>query len=303
METLMIKQYKKFLIFIVFILLLTAVPPIFADGDTYVVKAGDNLFRIALNHGVTVNELVQLNGIFDPTKIEVGQVLQIPGKLGISSTRADTPSVVVSTYTVQPGDTLFSISYRYGLLTTTVAAANGITDLNHVYTGQVLQIPAHEETAVSDDPPDDFSDDAVDDATDEVADDLPAIVPPVAGDGERWIDVNLSTQTLTAYESSEPVYHTAVSTGYWPYLTVTGEFSVYSRYEAQTMNGYALGFDYYLPDVPYVMYFYGNYALHGTYWHNNFGTEMSHGCVNLATSDAEWIYNWSAYGTIVKIHY
>ena len=60
---------------------------------------------------------------------------------------------------------------------------------------------------------------------------------------------------------------------------------------------------YYLPNVPYTMYFYQGYGLHGTYWHHNFGTPMSHGCVNLATPDAEWLYNWASVGTLVNVHY
>ncbi|NIO43122.1 MAG: L,D-transpeptidase family protein, partial [Burkholderiales bacterium] len=64
-----------------------------------------------------------------------------------------------------------------------------------------------------------------------------------------------------------------------------------------------LGFNYVLPNVPYVMYFYKDYAIHGTYWHNNFGTPMSHGCVNMSTADARWLYNWSSYGTLVNVHY
>ena len=61
---------------------------------------------------------------------------------------------------------------------------------------------------------------------------------------------------------------------------------------------------YYLPNVPYVMYFYESYGLHGTYWHHNFGTPMSHGCINFTIADAEWLFiNWVTYGTVVNIHY
>ena len=59
---------------------------------------------------------------------------------------------------------------------------------------------------------------------------------------------------------------------------------------------------YYLPGVPYTMYFYKGYALHGTYWHDNFGTPMSHGCVNLETNDAEWLYEFASVGTLVNVH-
>ncbi|MEW5986090.1 MAG: L,D-transpeptidase family protein [Chloroflexota bacterium] len=130
------------------------------------------------------------------------------------------------------------------------------------------------------------------------------VIQPVGvGPGERWIDVNLSTQTLVAYEGEAAVFTSLISSGTWLHPTVTGQFRIYMRYEAQDMNGYLLGYDYYLPNVPYVMYFYEDYALHGTYWHNNFGTPMSHGCVNLPTPNAEWIFNWSAVGTLVSIHY
>ena len=59
----------------------------------------------------------------------------------------------------------------------------------------------------------------------------------------------------------------------------------------------------FLPDVPYTMYFYSGYGIHGTYWHHNFGTPMSHGCINMRTSDAAWLYSWSVVGTPVVIHY
>jgi lipoprotein-anchoring transpeptidase ErfK/SrfK len=64
-----------------------------------------------------------------------------------------------------------------------------------------------------------------------------------------------------------------------------------------------VGPGFYLPDVPYTMYFYEGYGIHGTYWHNNFGHPMSHGCVNMRTSEAEWMFNWASVGTLVNVHY
>lgn len=127
--------------------------------------------------------------------------------------------------------------------------------------------------------------------------------PAGVGPNERWIDVNLTTQRLVAYEGDNAVFNSLISSGTWLHPTVTGQFRVWLRYTAQTMDGRRLGYDYYLPNVPYVMYFYRDYALHGTYWHNNFGTPMSHGCVNLPTPAAEWIFNWSSIGTLVSVHY
>lgn len=119
---------------------------------------------------------------------------------------------------------------------------------------------------------------------------------------EKWVDVDLSSQTLTAYVGNDPVYSTLISSGTWEHPTVTGQFRIWLTYESQTMDGRLLGYDYYLENVPYVMYFYNDYALHGTFWHNNFGTPMSHGCVNMATSDAGWLYNWASVGTLVNVH-
>jgi lipoprotein-anchoring transpeptidase ErfK/SrfK len=127
--------------------------------------------------------------------------------------------------------------------------------------------------------------------------------PPSVGINERWISVNLTTQTLTAYEGNTPVRSTLISSGLPRTPTVTGQFRIYLRYRSQDMDGYRLGFNYYLRDVPYVQYFYGNYGLHGTYWHNNFGRPMSHGCVNLPTPEAEWLFNWASIGTLVYVHY
>jgi lipoprotein-anchoring transpeptidase ErfK/SrfK len=120
--------------------------------------------------------------------------------------------------------------------------------------------------------------------------------------GERWIDVSLDRQYLIAYEGLNPVFESKVSTGMARWPTVTGQFRIYLRFEAQDMDGYRLGYDYYLKDVPYVQYFFEDYALHGTYWHNRFGTPLSHGCVNLPTPAAEWLYRWADYGTLVNIH-
>jgi lipoprotein-anchoring transpeptidase ErfK/SrfK len=127
--------------------------------------------------------------------------------------------------------------------------------------------------------------------------------PYGVGPAERWIDVDLGTQTLNAFEGDSLVFNTLISSGTWQHPTVTGQFRIWVRYASQTMDGRRLGYDYYLENVPYVMYFYKDYALHGTYWHNNFGTPMSHGCVNMRTADAEWIYHWSSIGTVVNVHY
>jgi lipoprotein-anchoring transpeptidase ErfK/SrfK len=120
-----------------------------------------------------------------------------------------------------------------------------------------------------------------------------------SGNTGRWIDVDLTRQMVYAYEGSTLVNSFVTSTGTWQYPTVTGQYRVYIKYRYKHMSGPG----YSLPDVPFTMFFYQGYAIHGTYWHNNFGTPMSHGCVNLSIPDAEWIYNWSSVGTLVNVHY
>jgi lipoprotein-anchoring transpeptidase ErfK/SrfK len=93
------------------------------------------------------------------------------------------------------------------------------------------------------------------------------------GNGQRWIDVNLSEQRVYAYEGDVVVNSFLVSTGVAETPTVTGEYQIYVKVRIQDMSGPG----YYLPDVPWVMYFYEEYGFHGTYWHNNFGTPMSRG--------------------------
>ena len=126
-----------------------------------------------------------------------------------------------------------------------------------------------------------------------------AVVAYKGNGGARWIDVNLSTQSVYAYEGDTVVNSFIVSTGTRYTPTVTGKFKIWIKFKSTTMSGPG----YYLTNVPYAMYFYKGYGLHGTYWHNNFGTPMSHGCVNLRTSDAEWLYYWAPEGTVVKVHY
>ena len=273
------KSRISLFLFVLMAFSLVFVPAVFAD-TSYVVQPGDTLYKIAVQHGVTMQEIAGANGIWNYDHIEVGQVLTIPGSASVP-----TAGGVATSYVVQPGDTLFRVAYNHGLQTSTVAQANGITNFDHIYVGQTLTIPTSDTAPIANPQ-------------------TPATNPaPVTNYGARWIDVNLTTQTLTAYEGDVPVMTTAVSTGTYLYPTVTGQFNIYLRHQSQTMNGYLLGYDYYLPDVPYVMYFYRGFALHGTYWHNNFGTPMSHGCVNMPTDKAQWIYNWSDYGTVVNVHY
>ena len=121
----------------------------------------------------------------------------------------------------------------------------------------------------------------------------------------RRIDVDLSAQQLTAYEGDTPVYHAPVATGRDGFNTPAGSFAIYSKYRYETMTGSTGGESWYVPDIPWVQYVVGGVALHGTYWHDQWGTgvRMSHGCINLNIDDAQWLYEWADVGTQVDIHY
>jgi len=111
---------------------------------------------------------------------------------------------------------------------------------------------------------------------------------------EQWIDVDLSEQRVVAYEGSKAMRAFTVSTGLPATPTVQGEFRIHMKVRSQTMSGGSAQYGYYnLPNVEWVQYFYEDYAFHGTYWHNNFGQPMSHGCVNMTNEDAQWLFYWA----------
>jgi lipoprotein-anchoring transpeptidase ErfK/SrfK len=141
--------------------------------------------------------------------------------------------------------------------------------------------------------------------------------------GEKWIDINLTQQTLTAYQGETAVRTFVVSTGGTGHETVTGSFRVWAKVARQDMSGgsRAAGNYYYVPNVPWVQYFYADYSIHGADWHNDFGWPVSHGCVNMRVDEAHWLFEWaepkldatmvenatwhfpSGDGTRVEVHY
>jgi hypothetical protein len=115
----------------------------------------------------------------------------------------------------------------------------------------------------------------------------PEGVPP----GARWVHVDLGEQVLTAYDGDDPVFATLVSSGAPGCGTPPG----LHRIEAKLRHGDMISerWSYHLEEVPHVLYFRGNCALHGTFWHDRFGKPVSHGCVNLSLADAAWLFEWA----------
>ncbi|MDX1686963.1 MAG: L,D-transpeptidase [Candidatus Promineifilaceae bacterium] len=131
--------------------------------------------------------------------------------------------------------------------------------------------------------------------------------PGDVGEDAYWVDVDLTQQTFTAYEGDRMVYAGLISSGLPRWPTRVGLFRVWSRHETTRMSGGVLGDDYYyIAEVPHTLYFDGEIALHGAYWHDDFGRPKSHGCVNMPPRAAEWVYYWSenAPGDLrVWVHY
>lgn len=118
--------------------------------------------------------------------------------------------------------------------------------------------------------------------------------PEGIGPHDKWVAIDLYEQTGVAYVGDQMVFATIVSSGLALWSTPEGLFNIYDRFENTKMSGAAGQPDFYfIEEVPYVMYFDGDVALHGTYWHDRFGYRQSHGCVNLSIMDAWWFYQWT----------
>lgn len=125
-------------------------------------------------------------------------------------------------------------------------------------------------------------------------------LPGFGKNGEKWLDVNLTKQTLVAYEGDRAVYATLISSGEAgledpEHTTATkrGIFRIHTKHVTSTMSSDEAGEEFELRDVPYVQYFDQGYALHGAYWHDRFGTPKSHGCINLSPEDARRLFSFT----------
>jgi LysM repeat protein len=276
---------KTVLLLAIVVIALVFPSDVLAQGQIHVVQRGENLYRISLRYGTSVQAIMRANGLSNANYIWVGQRLVIPGSGGGSSGGGSSGGGGGSSgggggsvYVVQRGDTLASIARRYGTSVSAILSANGLRNPNFIYAGQRLRIPGAGGGGGG----------------------SPAPAPGGGGGGgSKWIDVDLSSQTVRAYQGDSAVRSMVVSTGIARYPTPTGRFRIYAKYPSVAMSGPG----YYLPGVPHTMFFYKGYALHGTYWHNNFGQPMSHGCIILTRGDAAWLYSWASVGTLVVIHW
>ena len=278
---------RMVLVTVLLALLLPALPaaaaPDSQGGAVHVVQRGETLSQIARTYGVSMTALAQANGIRNPNFIYAGQRLTIPGASGGNTGSSGAPASG-GVHVVRPGENLSTIAARYGTTVAALAQANGIANPNHIYVGQRLTIVSGAGGAVVQPAPNPAPGGA-------------PVTPPVVS-GQRWIDIDISSQTLTAYDGNTPIFNTLVSTGL-AFPTPVGTYHILYKLRAQRMTG--PGYD--LPNVPWVMYFTNRgHAIHGAYWHNNFGHPMSHGCINMRPSEAQWLYDFTPNGTTVVVH-
>ncbi len=121
---------------------------------------------------------------------------------------------------------------------------------------------------------------------------------PDLKDNERWIDVDTAQQVLIAFEGTRPVFATLMSSGLATEERATplGVFSIWAKLAESDMGDLEredIDHHYSIEGVPWVQYFHADNALHGAFWHNHFGTRVSHGCVNLSPRDARFLFGWT----------
>lgn len=177
------------------------------------------------------------------------------------------PTPLPKDYVVVEGDTLSSIAELYGIPLAYIILNNNIKDVNLIFPGQVLTISDTLEN------------------------------PSEVSQEGKQIVVILSLQMVYAFEDGQLLKEFVVSTGLPKTPTVQGRYRIQDKYDSTRMTGD----NYDLPNVPWTMYFFQGYGFHGTYWHDNFGQPMSHGCVNMKTDEAKWLYDWAPIGTDVLI--
>jgi LysM repeat protein len=275
------------------------VRPAYADPILHVVQPGENLFRIGLRYGVAWQTIVQANGLAG-TFIYVGQELVIPGTAAPAPTPAEPqpqpapvdpppaepapPNNAPTTYTVQPGETLFRIATRFGLTWQQLAAANNLGNPSLIYAGQTLVIPTGAITVGG-----------------------PAPAPGLPTPGKRIV-VDLSEQHLYAYEGERLVFSFVASTGAPGMNTRPGNYHVQSKIP----NAYGGNWNIWMPNWLGI-YWAGSLenGIHalpilpggGRLWDGYLGTPVSYGCVILGITEAQLLYDWAEIGIPVDIQY
>jgi LysM repeat protein len=243
---------------------------------TYTVRQGESLSSIASRHGTTVNALVQLNGLHNPSYIYAGQKLVVPGAGSSAPPPEQATSVAGATYTVRRGDTLSSIASRHGTTASAIARANGLANMGYIYAGQQLAIPDGGGGATA------------------------------TTSGGKRIVIDLSDQRMYVYQNGQLMWNWVVSTGRPGQSTVTGSFKVLNRIPNAYASTWGLQMPYWLG-----IYWAGSLqnGIHALpiqangqrLWDGYLGQRVSFGCIILSVENAVTLYNWAPVGTPVDI--
>ncbi len=249
-------------------------------GAVHVVRRGENLYRIALRYGVTVQALAELNGIYNPGHIVSGQKLLIPGS-ATTPALAYQPQHASTTHVVRRGETLSAIAQRYGIPLWVLVQANNVANPALIIPGQTLTVPRPGSLAAS---------------------------TPAAGGGGKRILIDLSEQHLYAYQGNVLIYSFVVSTGKPGAGTSTGTFRVLDKYP----NAYASTWNLQMPHWLGIYWAGGlENGIHALpilsngqrLWAGYLGTPVSFGCIILGVEEARLLYTWAEIGTPVTIQY
>ncbi len=263
------------------------------EYQLYTVQPGDTLFRLAGKHGISLTKLMSINGLSEEEWLKLGQELLVPPSLApapqpahlISALQPAPPLTAMQpgrtrpdVHTVRTGESLSDIAALYGVNPGALARLNSLQNNSIPERGRVLRIPSANAL--------------------ELLEGMGqwldwALYPTLT---ERWIEVDLNEQMAIAYEGTVPVRVFVISSGVGSSPTVTGTYSIWVKTAMQDMRGgsRAAGDSYHVTEVKNVQYFHEDYAFHGTYWHSNFGTPMSRGCINMTEEDAEWLFEWAS---------
>ncbi len=256
------------------------------DARTYIIQWGDTLSSIAIRFGVSIWDLMELNGLSSWSLIFAGQELIISGEAGNvvdpepdpkpapEATPTPVPPADAQTYTVQRGDTLSSIAVRFGTTIYEIARLNGIANPSLIYVGQKLRLTGS---------------------------------APAPTGGAKLIVVNLSEQHMYVYQGDQLVYSFIISSGRAGSYTVPGEYRVQSKIP----NAYAATWNLWMPH--WLGIYWAGSLENGIHalplqngvltWAGWLGTPISYGCIILGTDEAALLYNWAEIGTPVSIRY
>jgi len=251
----------------------------------YVVQPGDNLVAVAVKFKTTPARLAELNQRSPSSALHVGEPLRVPEARGVTFTAFQGDDIPVAgnyyIHVIQAGESLSAVAAEYHTSLRRMVKLNKIADATNVKPGMRIVVPPPSYAELFADVP--------------VGADGYPVYPLIPTTG-KWISVDLDHQRAWAWEGDKLINSFLISSGKARTPTVTGVFRIWAKIAAQTMEGgsRAVGDYYNLPNVQWVQYFFQDYSFHGTYWHNNFGTPMSHGCVNMSNADAKWLYEWAS---------